>query len=625
MAPVHAAGSTVESSAFAAIGLAQLIVAIVLVGQPSRAALKSAIVISGGTLMAWTWSRTFGLPVGAHPGSPESIALTDATCALFQAVAVGGAAFRLASPDRIKAPSVPLPFVGALSAGVLALATLAIASPSATSHGDHPHTDSGELATGIDGAVAPAVHDHAAATTDLTADAHSDDHAHDDMESAHPHDGGDSDTADHAHDGGTADHPHDGAADSAHAHAAAGTGTAHDHGSTGTAGANHAHPGTGTGTGNTDHQHDNTGTTPSDHAHDGTGTDTGDHGHHPTDPSAPVDPEHTHPTTPPVDLKNIAVDYGPANRCDLGFHPSAYFRDATLSKADFVNGPTAAEINAPHQMSEIAAARLVQGLADSTDLEYYQWLASADPHHAHAAVPRSVAGSPDHHNGPQAWKAMTDPAQCQLLADELGAARDAAMAHPTAKSAKQAGYSRVTPYVMGIGAHYVKGSIVDGVFDPRQPEMLLYDGNDDNAHIVGLSYEIYAEQESEPTVGFTGRNDRYHRHDRLCFRNGITIGDGSMTDEQCKALGGEISDGRYLWMSHAWIVPGCESPWGVFSQMNPLLDIQLGNASGSTSGCAASNGRTGNRWVFTPPRTPLPPRPYVPAGAAAVAVLPTRE
>ena len=33
-------------------------------------------------------------------------------------------------------------------------------------------------------------------------------------------------------------------------------------------------------------------------------------------------------------------------------------------------------------------------------------------------------------------------------------------------------------------------------------------------------------------------------------------------------------------MSHAWVVPGCESPWGVFSGATPVLDDDLGENVG---------------------------------------------
>lgn len=43
-------------------------------------------------------------------------------------------------------------------------------------------------------------------------------------------------------------------------------------------------------------------------------------------------------------------------------------------------------------------------------------------------------------------------------------------------------------------------------------------------------------------------------------------------------------------MVHAWVVEGCESPWGVFSDFNPVLDMQLAEASGNAGGGCAGSG-----------------------------------
>jgi hypothetical protein len=48
-----------------------------------------------------------------------------------------------------------------------------------------------------------------------------------------------------------------------------------------------------------------------------------------------------------------------------------------------------------------------------------------------------------------------------------------------------------------------------------------------------------------------------------------------------------------------WVIPGCESPWGVFSGANPILDGALKEASGTDGGgCAGSSVR--DRYDLTP-------------------------
>jgi hypothetical protein len=131
---------------------------------------------------------------------------------------------------------------------------------------------------------------------------------------------------------------------------------------------------------------------------------------------------------------------------------------------------------------------------------------------------------------------------------------------------------------------------VDEEFDIEEPEMLLYDGNIDSSRVVGLSYYVIKPGEVEPEVGFTGPNDRYHRHLGLCIRNGMVIGAESTTDAECAAVGGSKANGEGAWMQHTWVIPGCESPWGMFSGLNPILDWEVVTETGKpgTEGCAAS-------------------------------------
>ena len=136
----------------------------------------------------------------------------------------------------------------------------------------------------------------------------------------------------------------------------------------------------------------------------------------------------------------------------------------------------------------------------------------------------------------------------------------------------------------GIAAHYMNFGLVDGEFAVDEPEMILYDGDGPDAHVAGLSYYVLQDGDAEPTQGFTGDNDHYHRHQGLCTGAGGVIGDSTTTEEECAARGGFKANGSKGWMSHAWVVPGCESPWGVFSAATPLLEGALGEASGENEG-----------------------------------------
>jgi hypothetical protein len=51
-------------------------------------------------------------------------------------------------------------------------------------------------------------------------------------------------------------------------------------------------------------------------------------------------------------------------------------------------------------------------------------------------------------------------------------------------------------------------------------------------------------------------------------------------------------------MAHAWVVPGCESPWGVFSASNPVLDGTLPEHAGQGQPCSGSG--VTDRYDFAP-------------------------
>jgi hypothetical protein len=338
-----------------------------------------------------------------------------------------------------------------------------------------------------------------------------------------------------------------------------------------------------------------------------------------------------------------------ADRCDLGFNPAAYWSEAAKAGVDtgMRTGPTTGTVDshdghahdtgagaappvtaAPvdplggrgskkldeivpllSSASELDAARVVMALPALDDAEYDAFLFQlAKLHGGHSAAHSMTGddtGGHGGHMGPTDWVPMTDPDECAQLEAELELARKTALSYPTAADAMAAGWRKVTPYVPGIAAHYMNFAHVDGTFEVDKPEMLLYDGEGPEAAIVGLSYYVIQAGEAEPTQGFTGHNDHYHRHVGLCMRDGLVVGDSTLTDEECAAEGGRKSGGSNGWMSHAWVVPGCESPWGLFSGASPILDSQLSERSGTDGGgCAGSEAR--ERYDLAPGAGPAP-------------------
>lgn len=325
-------------------------------------------------------------------------------------------------------------------------------------------------------------------------------------------------------------------------------------------------------------------------------------------------------------------------RCDLGFNPVSYWREATVAGWDTVNGSTAASSTATPpggapsgaghhgggaapsgsvpSTSATPALPSLNGGRGSAELDRLVAVSTGAGEAEDAALVSQLAEVSDDtysawlqrlstlstHSGPQHWTALTDQRACDTLADELAQARAVAERYPTPADAKAAGYVQVTTYVPGIAAHFMNFSYVDDTFAIDQPEMLLYDGTGDDASVVGLSYYLVTGAAAEPTQGFTGDNDRYHVHDGLCVKGTLVIGDTSTSAEDCAARGGAKLAGGDRWMSHAWVVPGCESPWGVFSAANPLLDPELASQSGTDGGgCAGSGVR--DRYDLTPGTT----------------------
>lgn len=257
-------------------------------------------------------------------------------------------------------------------------------------------------------------------------------------------------------------------------------------------------------------------------------------------------------------------------RCDADLNAASYYRAAVAAGID-VNGGASGDGHGDghgegHDPDEPAAVTSTATATAAT---------GADAGHGE-------------HKGPQTWVPATDPAVCAQLRAELDQARAVAAAYPTAADARAAGYVQVTTYIPEIASHWMNFAYVDGTFEVTKPEMLLYDGNGLDATMVGLSYYLIGSADTAPTQGFAGGNTEYHRHVGLCVRGTLVVGGEATTPEECAARGGRKNGGSNAWMSHAWVVPGCESPWGLFSAANPKLTAQLGQNSGRGAPCSGS-------------------------------------
>lgn len=256
-------------------------------------------------------------------------------------------------------------------------------------------------------------------------------------------------------------------------------------------------------------------------------------------------------------------------RCDLDVNTAGFYREAVVAGVD-LNGGAGGHDHGADDEPAVAGPGVgsgeVAGVAPTAGTD-------ADAEHEH--------------DGPQAWQPITDPAVCEELRAELATAAEVAARYPTPTEAREAGYVMVTTYLPDIASHWMNFSLVDARFEVERPEMLLYDGIGPDATMVGLSYYLVGTDEP-PTVGFAGGNTPYHRHVGLCVRGTLVVGGEKLSAEECRARGGVKNDGSQAWMAHAWVVPGCESPWGVFSAKNPKLTVELGAASGIGAPCSGS-------------------------------------
>lgn len=178
-----------------------------------------------------------------------------------------------------------------------------------------------------------------------------------------------------------------------------------------------------------------------------------------------------------------------------------------------------------------------------------------------------------HSHGITQWQDITDPADQLALQAELQTAGTVIPLMATAADAVAAGYFQVTPYVPGIGAHYLNIDLLQGDgFDPAKPEMLLYNGNEPTSELVGLSYAVLAD---DPPEGFVGPNDEWHLHPELCIIGTLVVGPDITPEDMCDSVGGHKGMGfeKPMWMGHLWQVPGWESPWGLFSGENPTVNL----------------------------------------------------
>lgn len=124
---------------------------------------------------------------------------------------------------------------------------------------------------------------------------------------------------------------------------------------------------------------------------------------------------------------------------------------------------------------------------------------------------------------------------------ELQQARAATARYKDIRHAIRDGYADINVVAEHMGHHYMKSSLVDGTFDFRSPEILVYNRDEEgNFHLVAVEYAVPLDLPRPE--GFTGSHD---------------VWDGE--------------SGFPLWLLHAWV--WTYNPDGVFHPTNPEVHL----------------------------------------------------
>ena len=180
-----------------------------------------------------------------------------------------------------------------------------------------------------------------------------------------------------------------------------------------------------------------------------------------------------------------------------------------------------------------------------------------------------------------------------VLAQQLVEARAAALRYPTVADALKAHMLQAGQFSPLTGAHYIniaamvpRANVRFGAFDAADPQSLIYAGTHPTSRVIGV---MYLSVSVLPPSGFAGPNDHWHRHTNTCveYRGAKIVvpfaADSDVTPAMCSAKRGVFMR-ETAWMVHAWVVPGWESPTGVFSHEDPDLRCADGTVEANAVG-----------------------------------------
>lgn len=169
VAPSHFGESTLLGVGFVVSAWVQIALAGTVIVRPNRWVLLATVLASILLIAVWAVSRTIGLPLGQDAGRAEPVTFVDGATVALEAIAAALATTLLVRLPRRITPTSPA-LIAAFSA--FALATAAIASPTARDHADHGASTPTSASAGF--VALNGQHIHGVKTQDVTAESQPD-------------------------------------------------------------------------------------------------------------------------------------------------------------------------------------------------------------------------------------------------------------------------------------------------------------------------------------------------------------------------------------------------------------------------------------------------------------------
>ncbi len=209
----------------------------------------------------------------------------------------------------------------------------------------------------------------------------------------------------------------------------------------------------------------------------------------------------------------------------------------------------------------------------------------ADTGHGSSAADRGFSKLANGEREHQSMTLAISKEERRTLARQMVLAREVALKYPTVADAEEGGLRRAGPFTPGLGAHYINvgnyGGPPNGVMNDEwiaRPLAWIYDGTHPDSHIAGLFYSSNV----KIPKGFAGPNDMWHAHKNVCLVYGpdgidTPLGaDHGATLEECNKIGGQLMKVTQR-LLHVWVVPGYESPEGVYAHLSSAITCDDGS------------------------------------------------